>query len=90
MLFRSFGAMYTAFQYGVPPHGGFAFGFDRLLMIIRDENNIREIAPPRCHPLSELAACVQHTLAASFKRYASSLRHGGVRVPGGLRRLQSG
>lgn len=38
-----FGAMYTAFQYGVPPHGGFAFGFDRLLMIIRDENNIREI-----------------------------------------------
>ncbi len=38
-----FGAMYTAFQYGVPPHGGFAFGFDRLLMIIRDEDNIREI-----------------------------------------------
>jgi aspartyl-tRNA synthetase len=38
-----FGAMYTAFQYGVPPHGGFAFGFDRLLMILRDETNIREI-----------------------------------------------
>ena len=38
-----FGAMYTAFGYGVPPHGGFAFGFDRLLMIIRDEDNIREI-----------------------------------------------
>lgn len=38
-----FGAMYTAFQYGVPPHGGFAFGFDRFLMILRDEENIREI-----------------------------------------------
>jgi len=38
-----FGAMYTAFQYGAPPHGGFAFGFDRLLMILRDEENIREI-----------------------------------------------
>jgi aspartyl-tRNA synthetase len=38
-----FGAMYQAFQYGVPPHGGFAFGFDRLLMILRDEENIREI-----------------------------------------------
>lgn len=38
-----FGAMYTAFQYGVPPHGGFAFGFDRFLMILRDEDNIREI-----------------------------------------------
>jgi aspartyl-tRNA synthetase len=36
-----FGAMYTAFQYGVPPHGGFAFGFDRFLMILRDEDNIR-------------------------------------------------
>lgn len=40
---RKFGAMYEAFQYGVPPHGGFAFGFDRLLMILKDEPNIREI-----------------------------------------------
>ncbi len=35
--------MYNAFQYGVPPHGGFAFGFDRFLMILKDEANIREI-----------------------------------------------
>lgn len=34
--------MYEAFQYGCPPHGGFAFGFDRLMMILRDEPNIRE------------------------------------------------
>lgn len=40
---EKFGAMYQAFQYGVPPHGGFAFGFDRLMMILRDEANIREI-----------------------------------------------
>jgi aspartyl-tRNA synthetase len=38
-----FGAMYEAFQYGAPPHGWFAFGFDRLLMILKDEENIREI-----------------------------------------------
>ncbi|PID83711.1 aspartate--tRNA ligase [Candidatus Gracilibacteria bacterium] len=40
---EKFGAMYTAFKYGVPPHGGFAFGFDRLMMILKDETNIREI-----------------------------------------------
>lgn len=38
-----FGAMYEAFQFGAPPHGWFAFGFDRLLMILKDEENIREI-----------------------------------------------
>lgn len=40
---EKFGAMYEAFQFGVPPHGGFAFGYDRLMMILRDETNIREI-----------------------------------------------
>lgn len=38
-----FGAMYEAFQYGVPPHGGFAIGMDRLMMIYLDEYNIRDI-----------------------------------------------
>jgi aspartyl-tRNA synthetase len=40
---EKFGAMYEAFGYGVPPHGGFAFGFDRLFMILSDETNIREM-----------------------------------------------
>ena len=38
-----FGAMYEAFQYGVPPHGWFAIGMDRFMMILKDENNIREV-----------------------------------------------
>lgn len=38
-----FGAMYEAFQFGPPPHGWFAIGFDRLLMILKDEENIREV-----------------------------------------------
>lgn len=38
-----FGAVYEAFQYGVPPHGGFAIGMDRLMMIYMDEENIRDI-----------------------------------------------
>jgi aspartyl-tRNA synthetase len=40
---EKFGAMYEAFQYGVPPHGGFAIGMDRLMMIYLDESNIRDI-----------------------------------------------
>jgi aspartyl-tRNA synthetase len=35
--------MYEAFQYGVPPHGGFAIGMDRFMMILKDEDNIREV-----------------------------------------------
>jgi len=40
---EKFGAMYEAFQYGVPPHGGFAIGMDRLIMILTNEPNIREV-----------------------------------------------
>jgi len=40
---EKFGAMYEAFQYWVPPHGGFAIGMDRVMMILVDEPNIREI-----------------------------------------------
>jgi len=38
-----FGAMYEAFQYWVPPHGWFAIGMDRFMMILKDEENIREV-----------------------------------------------
>ena len=40
---KKFGAMYEAFQYWVPPHWGFAIGMDRLMMILTDEDNIREV-----------------------------------------------
>jgi aspartyl-tRNA synthetase len=40
---RRFGAMLNAFRYGAPPHGGIAPGIDRLIMVLRDEPNIREV-----------------------------------------------
>jgi aspartyl-tRNA synthetase len=40
---EKFWAMYEAFQYGVPPHGGFAIWMDRFMMILTDEENIREV-----------------------------------------------
>ena len=38
-----FGALYNAFQYGTPPHAGAAFGVDRMIMLIADSTNIREV-----------------------------------------------
>ncbi|MBI2121651.1 MAG: aspartate--tRNA ligase [Candidatus Sungbacteria bacterium] len=40
---RQFGHMLEAFRYGVPPHGGIAPGIDRLVMILQNEPNIREV-----------------------------------------------
>ncbi len=40
-----FGHMFEAFGYGAPPHGGIAWGFDRLLMVMAGEPNIREVIP---------------------------------------------
>jgi aspartyl-tRNA synthetase len=40
---EKFGGMIRAFEYGAPPHGGFAPGIDRLLMLLENENNIREV-----------------------------------------------
>ncbi len=42
-VINKFGAMYEAFQYGVPPHGWFAIGMDRFMMILTDEPNVREV-----------------------------------------------
>ena len=40
---KKFGALYTAFQYGTPPHAGAAPGLDRMVMLLADSDNIREV-----------------------------------------------
>ena len=42
-LKNRFGALYNAFKYGAPPHGGIAPGIDRIIMLLADEPNIREV-----------------------------------------------
>ncbi len=42
---QKFGAMLNAFKYGAPPHGGIAPGIDRIVMLLADEPNIREVIP---------------------------------------------
>ncbi len=44
-LQNKFGALYHAFQYGAPPHAGMAPGVDRMIMLLRNEENIREVIP---------------------------------------------
>lgn len=45
VLKSKFGALYNAFQFGAPPHAGMAPGVDRMIMLLRNEENIREVIP---------------------------------------------
>ncbi|MFM9891100.1 MAG: aspartate--tRNA ligase [Rickettsiales bacterium] len=49
---NKFGALFKAFQYGAPPHGGLAPGVDRMVMLLADEPNIREVI---CFPMNQQA-----------------------------------
>ena len=40
---HKFGALFNAFQYGAPPHAGMAPGIDRIIMLLKDEPNLRQV-----------------------------------------------
>jgi aspartyl-tRNA synthetase len=52
---EKFGYLMDAFEYGTPPHGGMAYGFDRLVMLIAKQSNLREVI---AFPKTASATCL--------------------------------
>ena len=72
---KRFGGLVSAFQYGAPPHGGCAAGIDRLVMLLADEINIREVIP---FPMNQRAEDLM--MSAPSEPSAEQLMELGLRV----------
>ena len=72
---KRFGGMVNAFQYGAPPHGGCAAGIDRIVMLLAEESNIREVI---LFPMNQRAEDLM--MAAPSEPTSDQLMELGLRV----------
>ena len=72
---EKFGFLLDALQYGCPPHGGIAFGLDRLVMLMAGERSIREVIP---FPKTQTVACPLTSAPSSVSE--PQLRELGIRL----------
>ena len=70
-----FSSIYTAFKYGCPPHGGMAQGIDRILMLLLDEPNLREV---QAFPTSTSGA--DEMMGSPSELTSSQLKELGIKI----------
>ncbi len=73
-----FGFLMTALRYGCPPHGGIAFGLDRLVMLMAGAHSIRDVI---AFPKTQTAACLLTDAPGPVSR--EQLREAGIRLRSG-------